>query len=345
MGSSVAPTIEPIVAPSSTIDWLLDPAFPAVQRLTLLRLLGRGAEDREVRAMDRALANDPWVARLLAGEWREGGSGRVRVHPYKKWGGAHWRLVALAELGVTRDTPDARSSLEEAFSEVVEWLLGDAHVAAVPLINGRYRRCGSQEGNALWAASTMGLGTPEQRDALAHNLIRWRWPDGGWNCDRHPQAHHSSFNESCPPLRGLAAHQRATGARDPELAAAIDASAEFHLRHRVVESERSGHLANPRFMELRWPPYWHYGLLPGLRALQEAGRLGDPRVAPALERLLAAREPDGTWTASGRWWGKPRSKGGANMEIVDWGREGEARMLTVQALEILAAADAAAKGG
>ena len=184
----------------------------------------------------------------------------------------------------------------------------------------------------------MTLGSTAQRDALAANLIRWEWPDGGWNCDRHREAHHSSFNESFAPLRGLVAYRRVSSARDAALDAAIDAAAEFLLRHKVVESERSGELANPRLGLLRWPPYWHYGLLPGLRALQEAGRLDDPRVAPALERLRAAGRPDGTWRPDGRWWGRPRSKSGANVEIVDWGREGEARMLTLQALEILAGA-------
>src|SRR5690348_5566251 len=65
-----------------------------------------------------------WVAALLAGEWRECVQGRVRVHPYKKWGGAHWRLVSLAELGVTVRTPGAGPALDEAWQQVFDWLLG-----------------------------------------------------------------------------------------------------------------------------------------------------------------------------------------------------------------------------
>jgi hypothetical protein len=322
----------------AVITWLLDPAFPAVRRLTLLRLVGRPSNDPEVRQLDTELTADPWVAALLAGEWRMGVEGHVRVHPYKKWGGAHWRLVALAELGVTIETPVAEAALGEAFDQVAGWLLGHEHIASVPRIDGRYRRCGSQEGNALWAASTMRLGTPTQRAELAGNLLRWEWPDGGWNCDRHREAHHSSFNESFAPLRGLIAYRRADDVQDPVLDAAIEAAAEFLLRHRVVESERTGELANPRLGLLRWPPYWHYGLLPGLRALDEADWLADPRVRPAVDRLRAARGPDGTWRPDGRWWGSPRAKSGANVEIVDWGRQGETRMLTLHALEILQAA-------
>jgi hypothetical protein len=216
-------------------------------------------------------------------------------------------------------------------------------------IEGRVRICGSKEGLFLWAATTIGVGTQSQRGDLAAHLLDWQWPDGGWNCDVRPEANHASFNESWGPLLGLSAHRLSirsdtkpalprVGPPSAALEAAVVAAAEFLLRHRVVESERTGELANPRLGHLRWPAYWHYGLLPGLRALHEAGQLGDPRVRPALDRLRAARHPDGTWRPDGRWWGGPSPRGGANVEIVDWGAEGEARMLTLQALEVLAAA-------
>lgn len=306
-------------------------------------MLSTNAPNRNRRLTDDSAGLDTatvegWIAALLAGQYREGVEGRVRPHPYKKWGGAHWRLVSLAELGVTVKSTGAAAALEEAWAQDVEWLLGASHVAAVPLINGRYRRCGSQEGNALWAASVIGLGTAEERERLAANLLRWQWPDGGWNCDRRPKANHASFNESLPPLRGLVAHRvrSGTSASTAELDAAIDRAAEFFLRHRVVESERTGEIAHPRVVELAWPPYWHYGLLPGLRALTEADRLDDPRVAPALDRLEALRGQDGRWQPSRRYWRRGRT--GTGTELVGWGSDGEAMMLTRQAQEVLAAA-------
>ena len=56
---------------------------------------------------------------LLRGQKRDGGFG---VHPYQKWGGAHWRLVSLVELGVP---PDDR--LRAAAEDVLGWLTGDGH--------------------------------------------------------------------------------------------------------------------------------------------------------------------------------------------------------------------------
>ncbi len=152
-------------------------------------------------------------------------------------------------------------------------------------------------------------------------------PDGGWNCDRRPEASHSSFNETWGPILGLAAY----GATD-----AAARGAGFLLRHRVVFSERTGEPAYWTFLRLRYPPYWHYDVLVGLRTLEASVGLGDPRVDDALDLLESKRLPDGTWRVEGRWWKRPGSTG-SNVEAVDWG-EAANDLLTQQAAAVLAAA-------
>jgi hypothetical protein len=177
---------------------------------------------------------------------------------------------------------------------------------------------------------------------MAESLLDWQWPDGGWNCDRHPEAHHSSANESLPPLRGLAAFARASA--DAGLAAAAraaaDRTAEFLLRHRVAWSERTGRPMNPRVVELHYPPYWHYDVLAGLRALAESDHLDVPRTADALDFLEAKRKPDGTWAPDAAWYRRPGAAASL-VEVVDWtprdhGATNEA--LTLSALLVLKAA-------
>jgi len=329
------------------VEWLLQSDHPAIRRLTTLRLLGRGLRDPDVQQLDLALLQDSWVAALLEGERHETLHGPMRAHPYRKWGGGHWRLISLAELDVPADDPEIAAAVRAAFDETAAWLLSPGRVArADRQIRGRSRICGSQNGAAIWAASRLGLAGDERVGTLVEHLLRWQWPDGGWNCDKRPEATHASFNESWMPLRGLAAFRAAQGAAGTtppgdrvvagSLDATIDGAAEFLLRHRVVESERTGEVAHPRLLELRWPPYWHYGLLPGLLALDAAGRLDDPRVAPAFDRLRELRGVDGRWHPTGRWWGGPGSKG-SNVEIVAWGRAGETAMLTIGALSVLGA--------
>jgi hypothetical protein len=313
----------PALAPR---DWLLDTGSPVVRRLARTRLLQLPPSDPSVAELTAGLAADPWIAALLGA--RDAG------HPYRKWIGAHWRLIALADLGVSLDVPGAEASIRDGFDRTVAWLLSASRLRRIRPINGRVRGCASQEGGALWAACRLGLGADPRTAVLAELLVARQWPDGGWNCDVRPAAAHSSFNESWQPLAGLAAFQRLAGGEAPEgLPDAIDRAAAFLLRHRVVESERTGELANHRLELLRWPPYWHYGLLPGLRALAEAGRLGEPEVVPAKRRLERLRSPDGRWRPDGRWWSSPGAR--ERSDVLSWGIDGEARMLTLSALEIL----------
>jgi hypothetical protein len=324
MTAAIAP-VRPDIPPD-ILAWLLDDGWPAVERLTRIELLGRGPGDVDVARRTASLAADLWVAPLLAG---------APVHPYGKWAGAHWRLFALAELGVTLEVPEAAGPIEEAFEHVLAWLMSPGRHRRHNPIEGRYRNCSSQEGAALWAACRLGLGSHPGLGPIAERLLRFQWPDGGWNCDIHPKASHSSFNESWMPLRGLVAYRGTAGTtRVAGLDDAIELSAEFFLRHRIVESERTGELANDHITWLRWPPYWHYALLPGLRAVADASRLGDPRARVALERLVAQRSDDGRWWPDGRYWKGPGSNG-SGVELVRWEREGEARMLTLQALRLL----------
>ena len=327
-------------AVDTTIDWLLDPACPPVQRLALKTLVRPPAGTTTIRRLERTLTGDPWVAPLLGGAWREARGGRTRVHPYSKWRGAHWRLVALAELDIGREIPGAATALAEAVDDTLAWLLSPGRSRAAKAIDGRVRMCASMEGNALLALSRLGFGDDERIATLATRLVDWQWPDGGWNCDRRPEAHHSSANETWAPIRGLAAYRQF--AVDDQLRAAIDDAvargAGFILRHRVIRSERTGEVMNPRVGWLRWPAYWHYGLLPGLLALADAGRIGDPAARDAVDAVEAKRCPDDTWQPDGRWWSQPGVRGAASTELVDWGADGEARMLSLRALQVLLAA-------
>jgi hypothetical protein len=307
---------------------LLASKEPAVRHAALVRLLDRPATDPDVVAARKAIGSGPIVAGLLADQRPDGGFGS---HPYAKWGGAHWRLVSLVDLDIPPDTDGAR----EAAGTVLDWLTADAHVRRVPVIEGRARRCASQEGNALWVATYLGLTDDARLRLLASNLVEWQWPDGGWNCDRHRSAHHSSFNESLPPLIGLSAYASATG--DSSAATPAERVAEFVLEHRVMYSHTTGEIANRAVTRLCYPPYWHYDALAALKGLVTAGRIGDPRASDALDFLESRRHEDGTWHADHFHWARP-GRTGSNVEVVDWGRRGPSEGLTLGALKVLKAA-------
>ncbi len=308
-----------------TIRWLLGREEPSVRYPTLMEILGEPMDSPEVKTARDQIPDGPRVRTLLAGQRSNGGFG---VHPYKKWTGAHWRLVSLVELGLPAGDPRARAAADQ----VLRWLTGDTHRRRVKRINGLVRRCASQEGNALAACSRLGLTDDPRVRQLAQSLVEWQWPDGGWNCDKDEHAHHSSFYESLAPLWGLTEYHRTAG--DEGCLDAAQRTAEFFLRHRLFRSERTGDVVNPEWLKLHYPLYWHYDILQALRILSQLGKLKDPRAQEALDIVEGKRLPDGRWRPGGYYWRPPGSKG-SNVEVVDWGRGGPNTMITLNALRVL----------
>lgn len=308
------------------VRWLLASDDPSIRFLALTEVLGRPLTDRRVRNVVATLPDGPRMRALLAGQRADGGFG---VHPYQKWTGAHWRLVSMVDLGLTPGDHRAVAAAET----VLDWLGRSAksprHAREVA---GRVRRCASQEGNALGVCSRLGLAADGRVARLAGSLVRWQWPDGGWNCDPRPSARHSSFNETLASAWGLAEYHAATG--DAPALQAASRAAELFLRHRLFRSERTGKEIAPMWVRLRYPPYWHYGILPALRVLGLLGRLSDARAEEALALIEGKRLPDGRWQVEGAYW---KRVGGTqtNSEVVDWGRRGPNEMVTLLALRVL----------
>lgn len=301
----------------SAVDWLLGSTEPAIRRMTATDVLGQPSP-----VTDDEVLRGPIVRALLAGQQSDGGFGG---HPYKKWTGAHWRLVSLVELEI----PQREQRAIRALDTVLAWLTGAGHRSAIREVAGRTRRCASQEGNALAVASRLGVADDLRVQLLARSLVEWQWPDGGWNCDARPRVTTSSVHESLAPAWGLWEYARATG--DADAARAARRAGESFLERRIFRSRRTGDVMHPDVVKLHWPPYWHYDVLRALVVLQRMGLVGDPRATDALDLLEERRLEDGRWRAGGVW----RSKQG---DVVDWGGRGPSEMLTLHALTVLRAA-------
>ena len=86
-------------APHSAITWLLNCGEPAIRLMTRRDVLGEQAGEDAGQVLAGAK-----VTALLSGQQPGGGFG---AHPYRKWTGAHWRLVSLAELAIRLGEPRA----------------------------------------------------------------------------------------------------------------------------------------------------------------------------------------------------------------------------------------------
>ncbi len=330
---------------ASVIDTLLASDEPSVRYKVRTRVLGEPRDSPAILSLRKEIRQSPRVRELLADRST---SGRIRPvhHVYKKWIGAHWVMATLADIGYPSGDPDllpARDQLCECWlhEDVTrEYVCASARPpssdAGVPVINGRARRCGSQQGNALYAATVLGL-LDEKCDQLARLLMRWQWPDGGWNCDRKPGAATSSFWESLIPLRALSAYGRATG--NAEAMAAADRAAEVFLKRRLFRRASDGSVMNQEFVRLHYPCYWRYDILFGLKVMAESGHINDPRCGDALDLLESKRLPDGGWPAEERFY-KAVGNMSSNADRVSWGGVSAKRMnewVTADALYVLRA--------
>lgn len=204
-------------------------------------------------------------------------------------------------------------------------------------INGRTRIHASQEGNALYALLALGL-VDERVDELAQRLVGRQWSDGGWNCDKKPEATNSSFHESLIPMRGLALHAKLTGNEDSR--GATGRASEIFLKRRLYRRERGGQIIHSEFKKFHYPPYWHYDFLFALKVLAEAGFIDDPRCQEALDLLESKQLPEGGWPAEKKYY-RVTDKLGNGRSLVDWGGTSKLRMnewVTADALYVLKAA-------
>jgi hypothetical protein len=94
-------------------------------------------------------------------------------------------------------------------------------------------------------------------------------------------------------------------------------------------------------VKLHYPLYWHCDILQELMILSRAGKLDDPRTKEALDIVEKKRGPDGLWHAGDYYWNmrrKPLTKSKewvSSVEVVDWGRKGPNKMITLNAIRTL----------
>jgi hypothetical protein len=309
------------------IDKLLRSDEPSVRFKILVNILGERPQSVKIRKLQQEIKSSPRVKLLLSLRDKDG---RMPFNPYKKWIGAHWMLADLADIGY----PPGDESLIPLREQVYQWLFSKEHEKKIKTINGRTRRCASQESNALHYLFTLGL-ADDRTNELARRLVGWQWPDGGWNCDKNPKAVNSSYHESWIPLRALALHAKLTGNIESKKSA--KRASEVFLKRRLYKKQKDGSVISKDFVKLHYPYYWRYGILCGLKVLAEAGFVNDKRCEDTLDLLESKRLPDGGFPAEVKYY-QVSSKAKSRQSLVDWGGVSKKQLnefITADALYVL----------
>ncbi len=310
------------------IGHLLKSDEPGVRLKILVDVLERPLVSGEVHETQQAFQDSELVQNLLS---------EIEVErpltrgSYNKWMGGHWCLSILGDFPY----PQGDERLLPWREQQLEWLFGEHHQDSIKkrMINGLQRRCASQEGNAVFSQLRLGI-ADDRIHRLVESLIKWQWPDGGWNCDKNPEAANSSFMETLIPLRGLIEYTRHFD--HPAAKQAAERAADIFLKRNMYLRQSDGSVMRRGFDKLHYPCYWQYDILFGLKVMSEGGWQDDPRCEKALDLLESKRLSDNGFPSEERYYHKNPEKSGYS--LIDWGGTSKRRLnpwVSVDALTVL----------
>lgn len=326
------------------IDQLHNSAEVSIRWKVRVNVLGEDRNSLAIRKLEKEIAGSPRAAALLG---RVDEHGRLQANVYAKWQGAQWVLMTLADIGYPRGmkwlqptADDVMSTwlVERFFHEFTTDSKQDAtrkQRTAIPLMQGRYRTCASQQGNALYVVLALGL-EDERIHQLAERLLYWQWPDGGWNCDKDPDADTSTFIHTLWAMRGLHLYAQHTG--DKKARQAVARAAEVFLTRNLYKRARDGVVIREEFTKLHYPLYWHYDILGALKVFAEIGVTKDARLQDALMLLKSKELPAGGWPVENKYYTKVSNQIGLGADYVGWGGTSVKKMnewVTADALYVL----------
>ncbi|MBB4686025.1 prenyltransferase/squalene oxidase repeat-containing protein [Amycolatopsis jiangsuensis] len=279
----------------TVLTWLLD-SDPALRWQVERDLAGAAPEVWE--ATRARVATEGFGARLLAlqgsdGQWAGGAyfpadfASRAQKTG-QPWTATTWSLCSLREWGVDAS---ALRGTAELLAENSRWEYED-----LPYWGGEVDCCV----NAWTLANGLWLGVDVS--GLVEWFVEHQLPDGGWNCEWVEGSTRSSFHSTLNSLKGLLACHQATGGTGATLAAQR-AGEEYLLERALIRRRSTGEQVGPWVERFGYPFRWLYSLLNAASYLREASLLTgappDPRMTEAIERIRAARQPDGRWLQNG----------------------------------------------
>ena len=272
-----------------SVDWLLD-SDPATRWQAMRDLTD--ASPAEVAAERARVPREGLAAEILA---HQGSDGSWRRADAPVWLSTLFTFLLLRATGVDREEPSVDSAVARLEAGLRWndkdgfWELRRAELGGNPFFEGEEEPCIN--------GGTLALGAYFGRPAahLARRLVGEQLDDGGWNCEA-PASARSSFHTTICVLEGLLEYERAVGSA-PEIAAARRRGEEYLLERGLFRRRSTGEVANPAFLELAFPPRYHYDILRALDYFRSAhfDDQPDARLRDAMHIIESRRQPDGRW--------------------------------------------------
>jgi hypothetical protein len=277
----------------ATIAWLIS-GDVSIQYQVRRDLLGEDPDGLE--SLQKRIVAEGWGARFLSQQRPDGHWGRAYYQP--KWISTHYTLLDLRNLEPPRYLPTVCAIIEKTLTEMTG---SDGGINFSPTFTRENRPTDVCVNGMFLNVAAYFRVTGKRLRKLADLLLASRMGDFGWNCEQWSGATHSSVHTTISVLEGLTSFADADpGYRAKEVAKAIEAGAEFLLKHELFKSHRTGQTMDERFLMLSYPCRWKYDILRALDWFARNGRPHDPRMEPALAVLARKRRADETWPLQNR---------------------------------------------
>jgi len=288
------------------LPWLLDGEEVAVRHLALRRLLDRPAGDPEVVDASAAAMAAPPISTILEAQDPEGWWVKPGPSYGPKYRSTTWNLIFLDQMGADGEDPRMRRACEYVLAHdlVPGGGFGIGQGKTKPRASLQLH---CLNGNLLRSVIGFGWGDdPRVRGAIAwetgailgtsgHHFYRGGTSGPGFAC---------GANEGLPcawgAIKALRALARIPPAeRTPEVADAVEAGVDLLLSVDPATARYPTGWGNTRpngsWFKLGFPSGYVADVLQAMEAVCEAGAAGDPRMASAVEWLVAQQGPDGRY--------------------------------------------------
>ncbi len=271
------------LARDEVLNWLLGPDQPSIRYLTLTQLLGKKESDSEVREAKFRIPRAGWAADMLAkrnpaGWW-------VRdAHPMNpKYRAMNWNLLALSDLGATKDIPEVRQSIELWMKKSP---LNGGGVGGMSAGHGHH----CYTGNMARALIKFGYADDRRVRKALDWLVLTAHPKGGWTCwNYHDAPAKGRTLDSWEGLSAFAVYPKSKWSKS--MTECVEKGAEFFL---AKELHKQGARYAPWY-RFHWPMHHYYDILVGLDVLTALGYGDDRRLGFGLDLLMKNRRKDGRW--------------------------------------------------
>ena len=260
------------------IEWLLDESQPSVRYKCLKELLDKPPDDPEVVNTYSLISTKGWVPSILELKNLEGCVESNNTFYNPKYISMIWKLLVLADLGLTKDNSYMKTSCELF---IKEYSKPDGGFGSPEWEGSHFCTTGNLARALIQAGYSENTFVLKALDWL----IEHQKEDGGWNCFES-----SSGTLDCwEALSAFNAMSKSSWSR--RIKRSVERGVEFYLEKQLY---LEGDVYDP-WLRFHYPVHYYYDLLLGLDLVTSLGYGDDNRLVNAINILYKKRNSDGNW--------------------------------------------------